>query len=148
VNLDDEEDRLAFQTWVSDMRLEMRALRERYSNRAPITLPKKFDEALAWLKQISESTAHDVDLAIWQFSRTKQWPENLSKEQVFFIKLRVDAACRTIEGVLSGEVTNPGVVEPITSDNPNFTEWILTDAWDDWGEAWLEHFADAYFKIF
>lgn len=147
MNLDDKEDRLAFQTWVSAMRLEMRALRERYSNRAPITLPKKIDEARAWLKQISESTAHDVDRAVSQFSRTRQWPENLSNLECFFINLRVDAACRTIEVVLSGETTNPGVVEPITSDNPNFTEWILTDAWDDWGEAWLESFADEYSKI-
>jgi hypothetical protein len=140
VNLDE-----GLKGWVLEMRASMQTLREHYSQSAPIAFPKDQGEALAYLMRESELSARVVDRAVWSFSVKRRWPE-LSSVEYFFLDLRVTAACRTIDGILSGTFTNPDIIEAISGDNPNFTEWILTEAWEGWGEAYLDWFACSLFK--
>jgi hypothetical protein len=137
MNLDDGENRLALQKWVADLRASVK----QFEDSAYRSLPMDPHEALARLQYESESNAPAIERAISHFSRTTQWPEDLSSSEYFYINLRVSAALQVVEGLLSGCLTNPGIIEVVGGDKVNFTEWMLSTAWKLFGEAYLRWFS-------
>lgn len=134
MNLRDEQNRLALQTWVAEMRASVKKFEDGF---AKTSIPNDPNEALVRLQNESESKTPSVERAISYFSRTRHWPADLSESESFYVHLRVMAACRLIDFLLSGEVTNPDIVDAVGSDKMNFTEWMLTTAWGHFGESYL-----------
>jgi hypothetical protein len=135
MNLDDEENRLALQEWVA----EFRCIAFTYQ----VAFPKDPVEALARLEAESEMHRPAVERAVSLFATRRIWPAVLSPKELFYIHLRVLNACRIVEGILSGEVERPDIVAMVVGDKLNFTEWMLVEAWNIFGQVYLESYANA-----
>jgi hypothetical protein len=134
MNFREQENRLILRAWVSDLRSSVTQFEGKLVARS---LPKNPKETVARLEEESASTAPAVERAISQFSRSMRWPANLSGLEYFYIQVRVLCACRLIDLILAGEVTNPDIIRFVGSDKANFTKWMLTAAWDQFGESYL-----------
>ena len=134
MDLTNEENRRALAEWAAELRASV-------TFDCQMGLPKDEAAALAKLEFGNNYCAPAVHAAVTEFARTKKWPANIAPAEGFFINLRVMAAARTVEGLLSGALNNPAIAEAIGRENPNFTEWMLTAWWDVHRDLTLKWFA-------